>query len=302
MTKRQRSGFYILIILILIAEMIIQFYSFQDNSNQNLKFTPTEEAIALLLNSEQEEETKNYTEDIVILKPFNPNELDESGFVNVGFSFKQAKSIITYRNSLGGNFSSVQEFADAYVISDWMFKKIEDYIDLKPFKPNLIKDKYATNKSEKINDKFKHHTILKPFYINRLSLVQIKELGFSEKQAQTILNFKNSLPNQEFANLEQFQQCFAVNDYMFEKLKPYMRFEKTASSHPKTKSKPTKNWNPNTMSQSDWENLGFDKNNASNIIKYREFVGGFNSLEDVRKCKFISEEEFSRIKEFLQFE
>ena len=303
MTKRQRSGFLVLIFLILLTELALHFYPFQQNQGEIKTFSPTEEALALQLNAQKEEANSKTNFKQADLTSFNPNALDAKGFEAIGFSAKQAASLIKYRNSLGGNFASVEEFKSAYVISDWMFEKIKPHIDLKPFKANLVQRNYVQNNRLNAKINFKTKTI-QPFFINKLSHAEIMDLGFSERQATTILNFKNSLPGKKFENADQFHKCYAVNDYMFEKLKPYIQFEKSANNTINNKIIQNQETliNPDTMSLEDWERLDFDRETAGNIIKYREFIGGFNSLEDLKNCRYITESDFDRIKEKVRFD
>lgn len=307
MTKSQRSGFLFLIVLIIGAEAFIQFFPFQRDSGEIQTFTPSEEAIALQLNTQKQEFPTQTNFDAVELTHFNPNALDAAGFEEIGFSQKQAASLIKYRNSLGGNFSSVEEFQNAYVMSDWMFDRIKDHIDLKPVAGNLVAKKNYTEKRNANTFENKPKVNIKPFFINKLDHAQWVALGFSEKQANVILNYKKSLPGQRFTNKEQFQQCFVVNDYMYDRLSPYIRFEKGETSDQNlVKNEPESakpmTFNPNQMNQKDWQSLGFDAETASNILKYRDFIGGFKTLEDLKKCRYISEDDFERLKSSFVFE
>lgn len=291
MTQRQRSGFFGLIFLILIVELCIQFYPFKAKSLEQ-SFTPEEQVLALQFKEENKAEK---SEKPIELKNFNPNALNEKGFMALGFTQKQAISLIKYRYFVGGNFTSIQEFGDAYVISDNKLEELRPYIKISPVKIRAKKSNgyYAKND-------FKPKKILKPFYINKLNQTQIKDLGFTERQAKTILKFKNSLPNKKFKDVVQFRKCYAVNDYMLSKLKPYIRFEKNIQVEKNNKPKDLKS-NPNKMTISDWINLGFDTKTANNIVKYKEFKGGFKNIDEVKACKYISKKDFEKIKNELIF-
>lgn len=65
----------------------------------------------------------------VQLFDFDPNELDEVGFENLGFSGKQSQSIIKFRENYG-DFESKADFKKLYVISDEKFAQLEPYIQL----------------------------------------------------------------------------------------------------------------------------------------------------------------------------
>lgn len=304
MTKRQRSGFFILILLIVIAELIIQFYPFGANkTTQQLSFTPTEEALFL---KQEDESSKSQTNTFkkVELTKFNPNALDAKGFEKLGFSPKQATSLIKYRNSLGGNFKNVGEFEAAYVMSDYMKDKLGPFIELKPYAATLIDKPIHGNYENKFESK-KSFSKPKPFDPNKLDAKGWMELGFSENQASVILNFKNSLPGKRFESLEQIKACFVINDYMFNRIKDNVRISKAQFLEVENKEESllsTTKLNPNKMTVSDWENLGWDKENAENIIKYKEFIGGFKNMTDLEKCKYISPEDLENLKNRMVFE
>lgn len=60
---------------------------------------------------------------------FNPNTATLQELMSLGFSEKQAAGIISYREK-GGHFARKSDFAKSYVVSDQMYAKLEDYIDI----------------------------------------------------------------------------------------------------------------------------------------------------------------------------
>ncbi|MCD8172018.1 MAG: helix-hairpin-helix domain-containing protein [Alistipes sp.] len=59
--------------------------------------------------------------------PFDPNLMDEAGFVALGFTPAQARTIINYRTSLGG-FVSAGQFSRCYAVSEEAYAVLEPYI------------------------------------------------------------------------------------------------------------------------------------------------------------------------------
>ena len=59
--------------------------------------------------------------------PFNPNTVSLSDLMRLGFSEKQAQSIINYRES-GGHFRRPSDFAKSYVVADSVFRRLEPFI------------------------------------------------------------------------------------------------------------------------------------------------------------------------------
>ena len=60
---------------------------------------------------------------------FNPNTVSLEDLMRLGFSEKQAKSIINYREK-GGRFRRPADFAKSYVVADSVFERLEPYISI----------------------------------------------------------------------------------------------------------------------------------------------------------------------------
>jgi DNA uptake protein ComE-like DNA-binding protein len=60
---------------------------------------------------------------------FNPNTVSAEDLVRLGFSERQAQSILNYR-AHGGRFRRPSDFAKSYVVADSVFKRLEPYIDI----------------------------------------------------------------------------------------------------------------------------------------------------------------------------
>ena len=60
---------------------------------------------------------------------FNPNEATHEELCRLGFSPKQASSIINYRQK-GGRFRRKGDFARSFVVSDSIYRRLEPYIDI----------------------------------------------------------------------------------------------------------------------------------------------------------------------------
>lgn len=60
---------------------------------------------------------------------FDPNTVSVEDLCRLGFTFKQARSIDNYRKK-GGRFRRKADFAESYVVSDSIYKRLEDFIDI----------------------------------------------------------------------------------------------------------------------------------------------------------------------------
>ena len=67
---------------------------------------------------------------------FNPNTVSHDDLCRLGFSAKQAQSIINYREK-GGRFRRKSDFAKSFVVADSVYARLEAYIDIPLLDLNL---------------------------------------------------------------------------------------------------------------------------------------------------------------------
>ncbi|WP_312324703.1 helix-hairpin-helix domain-containing protein [Soonwooa sp.] len=281
MRRKQIIALLISSLFLLSLQITFHFYKNQFSKSseniENLTFAPTEKI------------QKSIT-------PFNPNDLHIEDWQDLGFSEKQASTILKYKDLVGGNFISKEQLKKCYAISDEKFKELEAFI--------LLENKESTEKSS-------HSKIAKNLNINgkfnpdKLSQQDWQNMGFSEKQAAAILKYKNYLGG-SFVSKEKLKDCFIINDEQFSQMKPYLILpEKTPENFKafaKTKKEiKYKNFDPNLLEIDDWKKLGFSDKQAQVIVNYRDknLKGSFRSLEDFKSCFVISEEKFNDLKAYI---
>ena len=241
----------------------------------------------------------------IILTEFNPNDLDQSQWKNLGFSEKQVKTILKYKDIVGGNFKSKAQFKKCYAVSAEKYESLERYILLpesnSDFKNNQPSYKPYEKKKLNIKGKFNPDSYIQKDWEN---------LGFSEKQSVAILKYKNYLGG-SFISKEKLRECFMINDEQFSQLSPYLILpsktpENLAYKFDKKKEKESVKINnyfdPNELNAKQWQALGFSEKQANVIVNYRErnLRGSFKSLEDIQKCFMISPEKFEEMKPWIR--
>lgn len=155
----------------------------------------------------------------ILYQEFDPNEYQLADWKEIGFSEKQAISILKYKSSLGGRFTTVEQIRQSYVISNEKFKEMKPFMVLK----NKTEIKENANASKR-GVKPKSELVLEKFNPNDLSHEQWIKLGFSEKQTQTIFNYKRSLGG-KFKDAETLKKCYSISEEKFAELEPYLVFE-----------------------------------------------------------------------------
>jgi len=269
-------------------------------------------------------ESENLSGKKVHLAAFNPNDLNEEQWMNLGFSEKQVATILKYKSVVGGNFTSKEQLQKCYSISPEKYSEIEPLLLLPERSGN---GNYYQNYDRKYKNNYaprntsysyspssaKGLTIPGKFNPDTYSANDFINLGFTEKQANSILKYKGYLGG-SFISKEKFKECYMISDDNYRKLSPYLllpesapanSFEKeTFSSVKRSSEKPALTYqpfNPNTTNLEGWKNLGFSEKQAQVIINYRDrnLKGSFKTLDDIGRCFVISPEKFEELKPFI---
>ena len=284
--KRQFFSLSIFGIFIVILQVSFIFYK----KNQSFRIPD----IQFISNPEQQ----------IIFTDFNPNDLDEHQWKNLGFTDKQVKTILKYKDIVGGNFKSKEQFKKCYAVSEEKYQLLEKYI-LLPESNGIGQNNlytYKPHEKKKLNIKGN-------FNPDAYTQKDWQNLGFSEKQAAAILKYKNYLGG-SFISKEKLKECFIINDEQFYQLSPHLILpENTPKNLTNQSERKQKDeikiyhyFDPNTLNIAEWQALGFSEKQAQVIVNYRDknLKGSFKSLDDVQKCFVISEEKFAEIKPWIR--
>ena len=128
---------------------------------------------------------------------------------------------------------------------------------------------------------------LTPFYPDSLSASDWMKLDFSRKQADVIVNFRNSSGG--FKKAEDLKKVYVISDEKFEELLPYMLFN---NQKPRIAV-----FDLNTASAEQLKEIkGVGEVLSKRIVKYRESIGGFDSYMDLEKVYGLDSDVIQEIK------
>ena len=229
----------------------------------------------------------------IVLSEFNPNDLSAEEWQELGFSERQVKTILKYKDIVGGRFISKEQLAKCYAISSEKFAELEPFVLLPKVKNEFQKNTFRKRELN-ISGKFN------PDFYTEKDWVK---LGYSEKQAVSIIKYKNYLGG-SFRSKEKFKECFIISDEDYLRLAPYLILpEKEEKKESLVSNKIKYNYfDPNVLDLEGWKNLGFSEKQAQVILNYKErnLKGSFKNLEDIQKCFVISEDKFLELKPWIK--
>lgn len=205
----------------------------------------------------------------VELFSFNPNTISRDSLVLLGLSSKQSYNVVNYRAKVG-KFNSEKDFRKIYSIPD----SLAD--ELSPF---LVFDEIETKRFSKEKSKlikYKKDSLF-PFNPNEANLEELKVLGLTDKQAQTIMNYKSK--GGKFYKKEDLKKMYSISDELYNKLEPYILINEKEKI---IEEKQIIAIELNSASKSQLVSVkGIGEKTAVRILKYKEKLGGFSSLNQL---------------------
>ncbi len=229
--------------------------------------------------------SKSSKKGISVHQKFNPDLYSQQDWENLGFSEKQSAAIIKYRDYLGGSFHSKEKFRECFIINE------ENYRKLAPFLMLPEKSKSNETRIFKTSQSQNPKLALKNFDPNTLDVEGWKDLGFSEKQANVILNYKTKNLRGSFHTLDEIKSCFVISEEKFTEIAPFIQLnrenftERKTPVYAKTELPAVKSdFTKIDINQITYEQLvefGFTQKVAAGFVTFRSKLGGFINKNQV---------------------
>ncbi|MDL2262791.1 helix-hairpin-helix domain-containing protein [Bacteroidales bacterium OttesenSCG-928-I21] len=135
---------------------------------------------------------------------------------------------------------------------------------------------------------------------NTATREDFRKLGLSTKAINSICNYREK--GGKFYTTEDFQKIYNITNEEYDKVKNHIVIEKSKKDTKQDKYKKTKkeydlfDFDPNTATKAELENLGLKSWQIENIFKYRERVGTYKQPEDLKKTYGIDDKTYDRLK------
>lgn len=170
------------------------------------------------------------------------------------------------------------------------------------FTPKNAKNSFLASKYDTI--------ALFNFNPNTIKKEEFQALGLSEKQANTILNYRNK--GGQFRIKNDFKRIYSISEAQFEILKPYINLptnkkyvkygEKEFYKKKEVQIIELFEFDPNLASNNDYKRLGLTEKQINTIDKYLSKGGKFKTKKDFKKIYVISEKEYERLYPYIKIE
>jgi competence ComEA-like helix-hairpin-helix protein len=301
--KERRALIYVSILCVIASFIPLTFPLFQ--SSQQVDFSEFKQEIALFYAYEEKEKAAPNIVSVpqeVSYFAFNPNTASKDDFQKLGLSPRTAQSILNYRNK-GGKFFKAEDFKKIYTLKNEDYNRLADYITL-PLNPPL-----AINRRKKSYEYDHVDKVIATefsFNPNTVSYDDLIRLGISSRAAKGLIKYRNA--GAVFRKKSDFKKVYNIDEADYNRLESYIDLPDVTDSSTPKKPKPVykkKEWTPvyvdiNTATVEEWQKLrGIGPGYANWIVKHRERLGGFATVEQVSEVYNFPDSTYQSIKEFL---
>ena len=288
-TKKERRNIFVLIIILILMWWLrkvivarnIQYPSFSYEQYQT-------EINDYLLSHERRESRK------VEITPFSVNKVSATELVEMGIRESTAQTWIKYREAISG-FKNISDLKKIYGIdTNW----INDQHS------NLIFDQIEVTKNH-VRTKLRDD----PFNPNTVALTSLEQWGFSDKAIRQLSAFRDK--GGIITRPEDMKFLFGLDDRFYESIKNKiqlpaldLRRKKSEASAPS----PVANIlepadhkdfkvDVNKATEYEWQMLkGIGPYYAAKIVRFRDALGGFSSIEQIADTYGLPDSVFQKIR------
>jgi competence ComEA-like helix-hairpin-helix protein len=267
--------------------------------------------------------------------PFNPNTITREDLLRLGLSPKVANTIVHFREK-GGKFYKVEDFKKIWGLAQTDYNRLKDYINLETVKYKYKSDKDGSEKEEVVVENFNFDPntatiddLLRLGIPKRTAytVINYREKGGRFRKKEDLKRIY-SLPDSIYSRIEQYivldnskpiEQTGASVAYPNTPAQPSVATTNAAAttsantipattptsynnnfSQKKFAPAPIANIDINKASDVDWTKLpGIGQGYAKRIVNFREKLGGFCSVEQVKETFGLPDSTFQKAKPYL---
>ena len=215
--------------------------------------------------------------------PFDPNLLDENGWIKLGFTARQASGIIKFREK-GGKFKKNEDVKKLYVVDEEIYALLEPFIEIEEATKTAVYPERDNTKNKPGGE----YTPYRAEINGADSTELVKVRGIGPAFAKRIIRHRDKLGG--FSDIGQLQEVFGMDSARFIQIEQYLYIDQEL----------IKKINVNTASLDELRSHPYiDYYIAKSIVDKRIQKGAYNDLNELKEISLIYESLFRKLSPYL---
>lgn len=285
-SKNEVRGILVLIVLILIVFTWPIFSKhYQNESNTN--FDSFKKQLTQFETDIQVED-----KELVTYFSFDPNSVSRKDLLKLGLKENQAQTLINYRKA-GGVFVKPEDLKDVYTINDVLYCNLKPYIRIKPVDKNSSISLSTQNVIEdEPNISYSNNYEVELIELNKADTIDlIKLYGIGPVLASRIIKYKILLGG--YVNSNQLLEVYGLNSETYSLISSNIIIDTIRIQKININSASFKLLNGHPY---------IDYSDTKAIVKYRELMGSFLSIDELVTNNLIDSVTYNKVKYYLNVE
>jgi competence protein ComEA len=208
---------------------------------------------------------------------FDPNSAPYDTLVKLGFTAREASTLIKYR-SKGGKFRKPADIGKVYGVDSSKAEYLEAYVVISS----------GTSEKTEVFKPVQGKALININSCDSMALVALPGIG--PVLSARIIKYRNMLGG--FARVDQIREVYGLPEETYEKIKG--RLFADSSGVRKIR-----------INSSDFRELSripyLEKYEVTSILKFRELTGRVNSMEDLKINKILTHEKAEKVESYMDF-
>jgi len=279
-SRNERKGITILLVIIFllaVANKVIFYFETPAKIDTDILDTARNE-INLFNDS-----VNNLAEENKLFR-FNPNTIDRDALDSLLLPEGVKRNMLKFREK-GGKFYSENDFKKIYGVTDEIFNQLAPFLMFENDSVHPI----VNHAPETI------HPELFPFDPNTATDKDFSRLGLKDRQIQTIRNYQNK--GGTFRSKADFSKIYGISDAQKQTLAGYIKIEETGNAKQEERAVVVKTQiEINSADSIEMMKLpGIGSKLSKRIVKYRDLLGGYYTLAQLKEVYGLSEDVIQQI-------
>ena len=228
--------------------------------------------------------------DSIALHPFDPNEVSYEELRAMGIRKSLAVHLVKYRTA-GKVYRIKEDVALCYGVTDSIYAVLKPYITIGEkyrLAKGRMRDSFARGTAWKFEPRGKRKISLEPFRIDTVGAKFLQSTGvLSKRQAEALVRWRDL---SGIYDMEELRACYVVSDSAARLMEPYVIFPEPRRDLLEE---------PIELNTADSATLrmvrGIGAKTVGRILEYRERLGGYARVEQLREVEGMTEANYELI-------